>query len=226
MKYSKAEVANVDFAFAQTEGLMFSDGSYGIGVRQANECLKFVGSHRNANRAVKSLLGEGYTGIRMATELNSNKAYVLTLDQFKQLIRELDKRGNPVASAFVDAMITEAIERRFDHAFNVKRSEEERNERAKLRMSRLLARSSWTDTLKQRHTDLYGFPPSSEQYKQWTGMVNLALFKRWHFYCDRDNMTTDQQRIIEQFEFMCCRMANKHPKSSPDKILDIALSTF
>lgn len=47
MKYSKAEIAIVDFAFAQTEGLMFPDGSYGIGVRQANECLKFTGSHRD-----------------------------------------------------------------------------------------------------------------------------------------------------------------------------------
>lgn len=134
--------------------------------------------------------------------------------------------GNKKATAILVACTVEAIERRADHALGIEREEKERNERAKLRMSRLLARSNWTDALKQRHLSLFGVTPKAEQYKQWTGEVNLALFKRWHFYCDRDNMTIDQQRIIEQFEFMCCRMANKHPQATPEAILDIALSTF
>lgn len=226
MQYSKAAIAIVDFGFCQAEGLMLPDGSYGISATQSNKFLKFAGHPNYVNRSLKRLLGEGFAPIRVSSELNSNKVNVLPLEQFKQLIRILDKQGNPIAAAFVDAMITEAIERRFDHAFNVKRSEDERNERLKLRMSRLLARSNWTDTLKQRHLDLFGINPQAEQYKQWTGEVNLALFKRWHFYCDRDNMTIDQQRIIEQFEFMCCRMANKHPNATPEKILEIALSTF
>jgi hypothetical protein len=226
MNYSKAEVATVDFGFIQVEGLMLPSGEYAIGVRQANEFLSFAGSHRNANRALKALLGEGYAGLRVATELNSNKAYILTIDQFKRVVRELDKRGNPVASAFIDASLEEAIERRFDRAFNVKRSEDERNALMELRVKRLLARRKWTDVIQQRNLELFGMVPTPEQFRDWTVKANLALFNCRHFKCDRDNMTITEQMIIESFEFLCCRWAKKYPQETPDQILDRVLATF
>lgn len=226
MNYSKAEIATVDFGFIQVEGLMFPDASYGIGVRQSNDFLKFSGSHRNANRALKALLGETYTGIRVATELNSNKAYVLTIEQFKRLVRELDKQGNPVASAFIDASLDESIERRFDRAFNIKRTEDERNALMELRVKRLLARRKWTDVIQQRNLELFGVVPTSEQFRDWTVKANLALFNQRHFNCDRDTMTINEQMTIESFEFVCCRLAKKHPNDTPNQILDRVLATF
>ena len=59
---------------------------------------------------------------------------------------EMAQRGNNKAKAILIACTVESIERRADHALGIMRSEDERNERSKLRMSRVLARYSWTDT--------------------------------------------------------------------------------
>jgi hypothetical protein len=226
MEYSKAQIATVDFGFVQVEGLMLPNSSYGISATQTNNFLHFAAHQNYVNRSLKRLLGEDFSPIRVATELNSNKVNVLTIDQFKKLIRELDKQGNPVASAFIDASLDESIERRFDRAFNIKRTEDERNALMELRVKRLLARRKWTDVIQQRNLDLFGVVPTSEQFRDWTVKANLALFNKRHFKCDRDTMTIDEQMIIESFEFLCCRLAKKHPQETPDQILSRVLATF
>ena len=217
MNYSKAEVATVDFGFVQVEGLMLPDGTCGMAIVQANRFLKFSNSPNHAARSLKRLLGEDFSPPRVATELSPNKAYILTIDQFKRVILELSKRGNPVASAFVEACLLESIERRFDRAFNVKRSEDERNALMELRVKRLLARRKWTDVIQQRNLELFGMVPTPEQFRDWTVKANLALFNCRHFKCDRDNMTITEQMIIESFEFLCCRWAKNIPKKHQTK---------
>jgi hypothetical protein len=207
----KAVIAVVDFGFCQIEGLMMPDGRYGMALTQANRLLVFSDSQHNAIRSLKSLLGKDIETLRVKTELNNNSAYVLTISQFRQLIRELDKRGNSVASAFIDAALEETIERRFDIAFSNKVEEAERNERLALRMARLMARQQWTNTLRDRYLELYGTKPLPEHYKKWTVLTNLVLFDKKHFCCNRDNMNQDEQRTIELFESMCVRIAKKYP---------------
>ena len=134
--------------------------------------------------------------------------------------------GNKKATAILVASTVEAIERRADHALGIQVKEEERNALMKLRVTRLLARRKWTDKLQQRHIDLYGFPPSSDQFKAWTVMANLALFNRPHFHCDRDTMSIDEQLIIESFETLCCRWADRLPQGTPDQVLEKVLANF
>lgn len=205
------------------------DGSYKLAGKQITDAIEKPNNSLYRFYGVKSLKALPHKGLGSIQSIKTNEGgsfIPVEIETATNYWLQMAFKGNVKAKAIAQACMVESIERRADHALGIMRSEQERNERLKLRMSRLLARSSWTDTLKQRHQDLFGSAPSSEQYKQWTGNVNLALFNRWHFYCDRDNMTIDQQRVIEQFEFMCCRMADKHPNATPEKILDIALSTF
>ncbi len=226
MIYSKAKIATVDFGFCQIEGLMLPDSEYALAITQANKFLKFSASPQHAPRSLKRLLGDSFKPPRIATELNPNKAYVITLDEFKKVVRALDKQGNAVASAFIDAALLESVERRFDRAFGIKREEDERNALMELRIKRLLARRQWTDVMQDRHTKLFGAKPTPKQFRDWTVKANLSLFQKTHFQCDRDTMSIEEQMQIENFEFLCCRWSKKYPVDTPDQILDKVLSTF
>ncbi len=226
MIYSKAKIATVDFGFCKVEGLMLPDGSYLIAVTQANHFLKFAAHPNYASRSLKRLLKGDFKPIQISTELNPNKVNAITIDEFKRVIRELDKQNNAVASAFIDAALIESVERRFDTAFNIKRSEDERNALMELRIKRLLARRQWTDVMQDRHTKLFGAKPTPKQFRDWTVKANLSLFQKPHFQCDRDTMSIEEQMQIENFEFLCCRWSKKYPSDTPDQILDKVLSTF
>jgi hypothetical protein len=223
---AKALVAIVDFGFIKVEGLMMPDGRYTISVSQANKILNFSTHQNHAARNLKALLGNGFEHTKIKTELSNNVSSVITIQQFKKLLIELTKRGNSIASSFVEAIVEEGIERRFDIAFGNKVEEAERNERLALRMARLLARHQWTDTLMERHLQLFGVKPTPNQYKDWTVRVNRALFEKDHFCCNRDNMNDYEQRTIELFESMCVRQASKYPTENPDYILDKTLAIF
>jgi len=224
---TKAIIAQIDFGFTQIEGLMLPDGSYGISITQAQRLLVFSSSPHLALKSLKVLLGKGFEPTKVKTELSNNPANVLTITQFTKLVTELAIiKQNPTAIAFLRASAEETIERRFDLAFNQKVEESERNERLALRMKRLLARHQWTDTLRDRHLALYGVKPNPDQYKNWTVKVNLELFEKKHFNCNRDNMCEDEQRTIELFESMCVRKAKQYPKDNPEQILEKVLAAF
>jgi len=223
---NKAIVAKVDFGFTQVDGLMLPDGTYAIAMAQANKLLVFSSSTQNALKSLKLLLGKDSELIRAKTELANNPAYILTIPQFRTLIRELDKRGNATATAFIDAVLEEAIERRFDTAFCKTVEEAERNALLAQRMNRLLARKQWTDCIRDRHLELYGTKPTPNQYKQWTIQVNLVLFDKKHFNCNRDNMAFEEQRVIENFEFTCVRKSKQFPLANPEEILERTLANF
>lgn len=220
----KAVVAKVNLGFTEIDGLMLPDGSYAVGASQIAEIFQF--DKNQASRTIKSILGDGFQFDTTKSELHPKAVNILKLDQVITVIRYLDKKGNAIASAFTDAILQEGLERRFDVAFNVKVSEDERNKRLALRMSRLLARRLWTDTLMDRHIKLHGTKPTKDQYKYWTVVVNQQLFNKPHFNCNRDIMNDDEQKTIELFERMAVRMANKYPTIDCDGLLDKALAMF
>lgn len=119
---TKAIVSKIDLGFAQVEGLMLPDGSYAIAVPQIADLF---GDTRNyASQSLKRLMGADFKTHKVSTEFNPKPVNIVKLEDFKKIIRLLDKKGNEVASAFMDAILEEGLERRFDHVFNenVKRS--------------------------------------------------------------------------------------------------------
>jgi hypothetical protein len=220
----KAQVATIDLGFAKFDGLMLPNGEYAIAVPQA--ALLFETSKNTASRDFKRLLGERFETSKTATEFNQAPINIISISVFRLLVRELDKQGNVIATALVDAFFEESVERRFDTAFGKKVSEAEYNERLALRMKRLMARHAWTDVLRDRHIQCFGVKPKPDQYKDWTVTVNEALFGRKHFQCDRDTMAMEEQRVIEAFEYMAVRKAKQKPKATPDQLLELALETF
>jgi hypothetical protein len=132
----RAQRAIVQLGDFQIEGFMLPDGSYRMSQTQAAECVgkpeinarRFLDS-----RAIKALLGEGYTPdsievestqLRGQTRINALPLAVVTAYWFTQA-----KQGNDQAASLVWAMLTETLERRFDRAFGVSRSEDDWNQR-------------------------------------------------------------------------------------------------
>lgn len=138
----KAARAAVQIGSFTVEGFMLPDGSYkmsltqaaeivGLGVQNASDFLR--------SKALKSLLGEGYTPQIFEIESEDqnrgqSRIRALPLEIVRKYWLWQAYRGNKQSLALVDALLAETLERRFDQAFGVIRSEEERNERLSERM--------------------------------------------------------------------------------------------
>lgn len=142
----KALVAKNDLGFTVIDGLQMPDGGYAIGVSQAAKVLSF--DTNQASRAFKPLLGEGFQFDTSKTELNPKEVNILTLEQFMALLVELTVKGNQEAANLLRASATETFERRFDSAFGIKRTDEERNATLAARLRGKVARRSLTDCYK------------------------------------------------------------------------------
>lgn len=220
----KAKLAQVDFGYAKIEGLMLPNGEYRMGASQAAVLLQF--DTNQASRSIKSLLGKGYQFDSVKSELNPKPVNTISLSDFLIILIELTARGNSTAKELMSGLAQESIEKRFNKAFDLKFSDEEFNEKLKIRMERLQARIVYTDVLRDRHIKLYGTKPTSEDYKQWTVLVNKYLYGRSHFRCDRDNMTPSEQRMITDFERTGERFALMFPLMTPMELIKKTLETF
>jgi hypothetical protein len=144
----KATRASVQIGALEVDGFMLPDGSYRMSQSQVAEAvdkppvnaLRFLES-----KALKSLLGEGYTDYtpeqieiepepsrRGQSRFNALPLEVATAYWVNQCFQ-----GNKQALALVMALATETLERRFDTAFGVTRTEQERNERLQERIQQL-----------------------------------------------------------------------------------------
>jgi hypothetical protein len=220
----KATIAQVQVGNQIIEGLMLPDGSYRIAVTQVADLLAF--DSNQASRNFKTLLGNGYQFDKAKSILHPKAVNTIKLPDFMRLLTELVSVGNIPAKALLLALAEESIERRFNHAFDVKCTEEEYNEKLKLRIKRLMARHDYTDVLMNRHVDLFGTKPEPCHYRDWTVMVNQHLFGVKHFKCDRDNMTPEQQELISDFERTAKRFASKNAKLTPNELVIKTLDTF
>lgn len=138
----KATRATVQIGSLAVEGFMLPDGSYkmsltqaaeivGLGVQNASDFLR--------SKALKSLLGKDYTPQTFEIEAEDqgrgqSRIRALPLEIVRKYWLWQACRGNKQALALVDALLAETLERRFDEAFGVSRSEEERNQRLSERM--------------------------------------------------------------------------------------------
>lgn len=163
----RAVRASVQIGSLTVDGFMLPDGSYRMSQTQAAEC---VGKPEiNARRfldskAIKSLLGQSYTPdsieiepsferLRGQSRFNALPLEVVTAYWLSQA-----GEGNKQALSLVWALLTETLERRFDTAFNITRTEQERNELLSQRVQQLerdIREAFWVDDRARIERDHY-----------------------------------------------------------------------
>ncbi|NMF59090.1 hypothetical protein [Pseudanabaena yagii] len=182
----KATRANVAIGSLTIDGFMLPDGSYRMSQTQAAET---VGKDEiNARRFLSSkninaIRGEGYTPDSIEIESLSDKRgqtrfNALPLDVVTAYWLYQSSQGNQKALALVWALLSESLERRFDNAFGVIRTEQERNEVTTARIKALESdlanlsegfalddeirreRDYFESLLKQNGIEPYGLPNS------------------------------------------------------------------
>ena len=134
---NKAKRATVAIGPLSVDGFQMPDGSYrmsqtsaadsvGLGRQNVSDFLR--------SKAIKSLLGEGYTGQIFEVEVESTaqvrgqaRINAIPLEAVVAYWHWQSYRGNKQALQLCMALATETLERRFDAAFGVERSEDDRN---------------------------------------------------------------------------------------------------
>lgn len=140
-----ARRAKVLLGTLEIEGFMLPDGSYRMSQTQAAEIIGL--SERNArdflnSKAFKSLQSEGYTPAIFEIEAEGqqrgqSRFNALSLDVVIIYWTWQCFRGNKQAFNLLTALAAETLERRFDEAFGVERSQQERNERLSQRLEQM-----------------------------------------------------------------------------------------
>ena len=134
----KAKRATIEIGPLSVDGFQMPDGSYRMSLNSASEAVGLL--RRNAfeflrSKAAKRLLGEGFTGSIFEVEVESAPDQVRGQTRIQSIPLNIvskywlwqSSRGNKQAFALVDALLEETLERRFDAAFGVERSEGDRN---------------------------------------------------------------------------------------------------
>ena len=124
MNILSATVTTVQIGPFNLQGLMDEDGGFAIAIPQMVD-LNLVPPNRSAKQ-LKALVGIDLPSHKLKTDLNSKAINAITLDTFQSVIRALDKKGNPVAAGFVDAMLGLSLHQLFADAFGVKFEQEDR----------------------------------------------------------------------------------------------------
>jgi hypothetical protein len=138
----KATRATITLGSLTIDGFMLPDGSYRMSQTQAAECVGLT--ERNArdflrSNALKALLGEGYTPAISGKEEIEIESEPGKRGQSRFLAMALEVvaaywlwqsyRGNKQALALCMGLMAETLERRFDNAFGVTRSEDDWDKR-------------------------------------------------------------------------------------------------
>ena len=159
--------ALVQIGSLMVDGFMLPDGSYRMSQTQAAECVGL--SERNAreflqSKALKTLLGEGYTPATSEIEPSVGQARggsrirALPLEVVGAYWLWQAARGNKTALSLAMSLLTENLERRFDAAFGVTRTEAERNELLSQRVQELeqdIREAFWVDDEARIKCDYY-----------------------------------------------------------------------
>lgn len=183
----RATRASVQIGSLTVDGFMLPDGSYRMSQTQAAECVGL--SERNArdflqSKALKSLLGEGYTPA--ISEIEPDTGQLRGSSRIRALPLEIvgaywlwqATRGNKIALSLVTALLAETLERRFDEAFGVTRTETERNKLLSQRVQKLeqdireafwiedeirIQRDHYEWLLREYGIDPWGIPGANEE---------------------------------------------------------------
>jgi hypothetical protein len=133
----KAKRATVQIGPLSVDGFQMPDGSYRMSITGAAESVSLTVSNASdflRSKAIKGLLGSDSTPRISEVEVESagqmtgqTRIRALPLDVVIAYWHWQSHRGNKQALQLCIALATETLERRFDAAFGVERSESERN---------------------------------------------------------------------------------------------------
>lgn len=140
----RAQRTEIQIGPHTVEGFMLPDGSYVMSQTQAAEIVGLKVQNVSdflRSKALKSLLGEGFTP--QISEIEPDTDQLTGGTRIRGLPLEVvsvywawqSSRGNKTALALTVAMVIETLERRFDAAFGIERSESERDQRLSDRLS-------------------------------------------------------------------------------------------
>jgi hypothetical protein len=148
MTETRATRATVTLGTQTIDGFRLSDGGYRMSQAQAAEAidespvyaLRFL-----ASKDSKASLGEGYTDYKpesvevepVSGQRGQTRINALPLEVVAAYWLSRAYRGNKKAFLLCWAMLTETLERRFDRAFNVTRSEDDYDQRLVDRLSQM-----------------------------------------------------------------------------------------
>ena len=209
----KAVRYNFTVADTLLSGYLMPDGSCRLSKTDAVTligCDKRRLSQLLEKKVAQTLLPQGLGVVRIPTE--SGKIDAISISDFCNLCVIALTSGYDQAIAFAGASMAEVIERRFDAAVGIIRSEEERNERFVIRRDGIVSRFFWTDTL-----DAYiASHDVSDAYKRFiyinvSDAVNKAILgttaKKYRESLGlpdgvsaRDYLTTEQLKQIDTIE--------------------------
>jgi hypothetical protein len=228
VSYPRAEIATVKIGHLEFEGLMLSDGTYGIGVPQV--CSVFQTDKNQASRTIKSILGEAFQFDKWRSTLHPKAVNVLSLIDFEKLLRKLDRSGNLLAQTLVDSLIGLSLQQLFSDAFCVKFEQEERQKWLQDRGEGKIYRRTLTDSIKDY---LLAHPKEdSRLYPIVTDLIYLGIFNRraaqlktdWDEKNPRDSMTSHELFLVAEVEALASRLIDYdhlHPMSAAKQALRV-----
>lgn len=159
-------------------GYLMPDGSRKLSKSDAVTligCDKRRLSQLLEKKVAQTLLPQGLGVVPTPTE--TGKIDAISIPDFCTLCVIALTSGYEKAIAFAGASMVEVIERRFDEAVGVVRTEEERNQRFVVRRDGIISRHFWTDCIDQycKTNEV------SDNYKKWvyihvSDYLNKALF--------------------------------------------------
>ena len=147
-----ATVSTVKVGGLEFEGLMLEDGTFLIALQQTANIFSVLPN--SAQIWLERLLGKGFQFYKVKTnrpkqEGKQNRAEnAISLIQFEQVIRKLDRQGNQQAQNLVDAMLGLSLTQLFSDAFHVKFESEDRQAWLTARIKGKVARRGLTDAIK------------------------------------------------------------------------------
>jgi hypothetical protein len=137
-----AQRATIQIGVFEVEGFMLPDGSYRMSQSQAAECVGLKPQNVSdflRSKTIERLLGDGYTlqisgaeEVEISAENQSrgqSRFRAIPLEAVIAYWQWQSHRGNKTALNLCVALSLETLERRFDAAFGVERSEQDRDER-------------------------------------------------------------------------------------------------
>jgi hypothetical protein len=86
---------------------------------------------------------------------------------------------------------------------------------------------TWSDIIRDRHYEFYGFKPDPAYYARIHMKTDKVLFGVPSFGANRKkNCTPEQQETLDQFQRFLKRRANQYPELEPAELLDETLRSF
>jgi hypothetical protein len=135
MKIQKAVKATIKLGSIELEGLQFPDGSYHFWLNQLDRVLRIKASDQTGKKYLQPLLETNPKQVNQASvEGIKSTLKTVSLELVLEAVKIYCSLGNAHCIQLAVACLGESLERRLDAAFNVVRTEQERNDKLEARI--------------------------------------------------------------------------------------------